>query len=329
MLRRFSLTMLLLASALVTACQSATPAQVQQPTAAAPTAAPTPSAAASTRTITDASGATVAVPSSPQRVVTLSEQDLDGALAVGLTPVGSVNGRGQNTLPLYLSGRVQGIESVGSLSEPSAEKIAALKPDLILFGGLTPAIEKTLPQLRAIAPVVITYNNSDDWKTAFKRTAAALNRDAEASAFLSSYDAKVAEVKAAVLKGGSAEVSIVRWNPTGPGIMQREAFASLVLSDLGMVRPAGQQTPGFSHSEPLSIEQLGQIDADWLFLGTLNADGAAALEQARKNPLWQQLSVVKNQHVVEVDGTIWTSRGGPLAALIVLDTVKSAMAGVS
>ncbi|KAB8143114.1 iron-siderophore ABC transporter substrate-binding protein [Chloroflexia bacterium SDU3-3] len=331
---------LALSSALLASCQSApaatapteAPAATQAPAAtAAPTEAPAATAEASaTRTITDAASREVAVPTSPQRIVTISEQDLDGALALGLKPVGSVNGRGQQSLPSYLGDKVAGIESVGSLAEPSLEKIAALKPDIILFGSLSDALSDQLAQMEKIAPVVVTYKLADDWKTAFRGTASALNQDAQAEAFLASYDARVKEVRAALGEHASDLISIVRWNATGPGIMARDAFSSLVARDLGLQRSAFQQTvEGFSHSEPLSMEELDKLDGDWLFVGTLNAEGDAALTAAKESPLFQQLGVVKGGRVVAVTGQIWGSRGGPLASLIVLDEIQKAMGSAS
>ncbi|HEU4322324.1 MAG TPA: iron-siderophore ABC transporter substrate-binding protein [Roseiflexaceae bacterium] len=315
-----------------TAAPAATdaPAPTDAPAAtAAPAATDAPAAerpADGARTITDATGQEIAVPVDPQRVVVLSEQDLDGTLALGITPVGTVNGRGQKTPPLYLGERAAAITSVGDFSQPSLEKVVELKPDLILIGGIFPQIEALLPDLRTIAPTVVTYALTDDWKTAFRGTANALNKAEEAEKFLADYDARTAAIKTALGANAGTEVSIVRWNPQGPGIMATGSFSSLVLTDLGFKRPASQQQiEGFSHSEPLSLEQLEQIDGDWLFLGTLNADGTKALEEARTQPLFQQLDAVKNNHVVNVDGTFWTSRGGPLAALIILDDVEKSV----
>src|SRR5688572_31139324 len=70
------------------------------------------STGAATRTVTDVTGTTVTVPTAPKRVVALSEQDLDGALALDVTPVGTVNGRGQTTPPKYLGSKVDGIAVV-------------------------------------------------------------------------------------------------------------------------------------------------------------------------------------------------------------------------
>src|SRR5688572_11052587 len=61
-------------------------------------------AASATRavTVTDVTGTKVEVPRAAKRVVALSEQDLDATLALGLKPVGAVNGRGQQKPPAYL-----------------------------------------------------------------------------------------------------------------------------------------------------------------------------------------------------------------------------------
>ncbi|GAB4210736.1 MAG: amonabactin ABC transporter substrate-binding protein [Roseiflexaceae bacterium] len=329
MLKRMAALVLL---ALTLAACGSTNSAAPQPNAAVATAAPAATAATtagqpseSTRTITDATGQQVTVPVAPQRVVVLSEQDLDGALALGVTPVGTINGRGQKTPPLYLGERAAAITSVGDFAQPSLEKVVALKPDLILIGGIFPQIEALLPDLRAVAPTVVTYALADDWKTAFRGTAAALNKSTEAEAFLAGYDTRAAAIRDALGTNADTEASIIRWNPQGPGIMALGSFSSLVLRDLGFRRPASQQIEGYSHSDPLSLEQLDQIDGDWLFLGTLNADGAKALEEARAQPLFQQLDAAKRNHVVNVDGTLWTSRGGPLAALIVLEDVEKAV----
>jgi iron complex transport system substrate-binding protein len=84
------------------------------------------------------------------------------------------------------------------------------------------------------------------------------------------------------------------------------------------------------HQDRYVIEYaLELLDVDWAFIGTLTPDGDAviALEAALENPLFQTLDVVQNDQVVRVDGSLWTSVGGPLAAMMVLDTVEDALMG--
>lgn len=282
-----------------------------------------PDEPAGPRAVTDATGTQVSVPAEPKRVIALSEQDLDGALAVGVTPVGTVNGRGQKAPPAYLGSRVAGIQVVGDVAKPTMDKVIAATPDLILAGSVTD--EQILAQLRQIAPTVVTYQPADDWKKAFRKLGEALGKTDAVQAWFGVYDKKADESKAKFGANAGAKVSLVRWNPQGPGIMQTEHFASLVAADLGLSRPAGQQEKGFAHTAPLSLERLSTIDGDWIFLGTLNAEGQTALATAKATPAFQQLEAVKKSRLVAVDGTVWTSRGGPLAAMQVIDDFTKAL----
>ncbi|HEX5740327.1 MAG TPA: iron-siderophore ABC transporter substrate-binding protein [Pilimelia sp.] len=281
-------------------------------------------AAAQSRTITDATGAQIKVPARPTNVVALAETDLDAAVALGVTPVGASKSRQGDSVAGYLKDKVPGVTVVGEIIKPNVEAIAALnpKPDLILYGHFVTPDPKQLDDLRAIAPTVVTSLVADDWKKSLRGVADALNLAAKADEVLAAYDRKLAEVKKALGGNGDATVSLVRWNPQGPSYLQKQHFASTIVAELGLRRPQGQLTDGTGPSEAVSAEKYDLLDADWMFLGTLNNDGAAALAQAAKNPLWNKLKVTRAARVVAVDGVPWTSRGGPVAAGIVLDDIR-------
>ncbi|WP_435105183.1 ABC transporter substrate-binding protein [Arhodomonas sp. AD133] len=283
-------------------------------------------ARAAERSLTDASGEQVTVPQDPQRVITLSEPDLDAALALGVEPVGTVAGRGQAGPPRYLGERAASVEVIGQFMHPSMGRIIELQPDLILAGGVPDP--QLIAQLRRVAPAVVTYQIGESWRQALQGAAEALHRQAEAEAFLARYRERATAVEAALGQHAGASVSIVRWNPRGPAYMQRDAFASRVIRDAGLRRPDHQQEPGTAHTPPLSLEALERIDADWIFVGTLQPAGEAvrALEQARDMPAFQALNAVQAGHVVSVDGSLWTGPGGPLGALAILADVEEAMA---
>jgi len=63
--------------------------------------------------------------------------------------------------------------------------------------------------------------------------------------------------------------SVVRWQGDSAGLILKELPAGQALSALGMKRPANQDRDGEGHSEPVSLENIDQIDADWIFFGTL------------------------------------------------------------
>ncbi len=279
-------------------------------------------AMAETRQVQDAFGNTVSVPAAPKRVITLSEIDLDTALALGVTPVGTINGRGQAAPPRYLDGRLPaGIEGVGDIDNPNLETLLELEPDLILTGPVKP---EQLAILNEIAPTVITFNWARPWQESMQRTAQALNRKAEAKAVLERYWARIEEARKRLADHQGETLSIVRWNPKGPSYMFLDAFSSSVVEDIGLVRPPHQQDPGHTHSMALSLESLELLDADWLVIGTLATSGEAveAMQQAEQTPAFRQLSAIRAKRFGAVDGSLWTSLGGPQAALQVIEDVE-------
>ncbi|HCG39689.1 MAG TPA: ABC transporter substrate-binding protein [Pseudomonas sp.] len=279
-------------------------------------------ALADTRQVSDAMGNTVTVPEAPKRVITLSEIDLDTALALDVTPVGTINGRGQAAPPRYLEGKLTAdVPVVGDLDNPNLETLLELEPDLILTGPVKP---EQLAILNEIAPTVITYSWGRPWQETMQRTAQILNKNAEANEVLDRYRARVEQARERLSTHQGETLSIVRWNPKGPSYMFKDAFASTVIEDIGLTRPAHQQDPGHTHSMALSLESLELLDADWLVIGTLATSGEAveAMRQAEQTPAFGQLSALQSKRFGAVDGSLWTSVGGPLAALQVIEDVE-------
>ena len=298
-----------------------------QPT---PASSPEASATSETRTVTDASGQEVTLPSHPSRVVTLSEPTTDNALALGVTPIGVVSGRGQQTVPNYLIDRAGDIPILGSIGTPNLEAIGAAHPDLILVDGTSVKNNdtETLTALSQIAPVFFTTQSGGDWRQTFTLTADALGLADQAETKLAEFDQHVASVSARLKDAGYLDqtYSVVRWQGDSAGLILKELPAGQALTALGMKRPANQDRDGEGHSEPVSLENIDQIDADWIFFGTLgkssvnNPSGgntgveasAAALEEAKNTVGFDSLGAVKANHVIPVDGSLWTSTGGYL-----------------
>lgn len=282
------------------------------------------------RPIVDAAGMQMCIPTEPQRIVGLMEADVDALLALDITPVGSTNGRGQATPPRYLNDYLDGVTSVGQFYNPNLEVLLSLEPDLILFGGFTD--EAVLEQLNTIAPTVNTLQHGESWQEHFIRVGEILNKSEEAYAFIEEYDARISEIQGELGDNAGATFIVARWGAEGPQIMAPSlTFSSRILLDLGLngasVIPELQE--GHPHSAPLSLESLELLDVDWAFVGTLSVeeDVLNALDEAINNPLWQSLEVVQNDHVVFIDGSLWTSIGGPIAAMMVLDDIEVALIG--
>ncbi|MFI5569758.1 ABC transporter substrate-binding protein [Streptomyces sp. NPDC051740] len=281
-----------------------------------------------TRRITDATGREVDVPAAPKKVVALSEPTLDAALALGVEPVGTTAGRGQQGVSSYLADKAGEAQVVATVAEADLEKVAALRPDLILLDETT-AVKGEVAKLESIAPTVVTAKLNEDWKKAFTATADALNEKAQAEKLLTGFDADVAAAKGELGDNAGAVVSVIRWQDKAPSVVGRGVgHVGSILTALGLDRPKDQQGVGTGHSEPVSPEKLSTIDGDWLFLGTLGdrADGEKAYAEAEKVPNFGELEAERAGHVVVVQGSAWNSAGGPLAARIVLDDLTKALA---
>ncbi|MFF8501611.1 ABC transporter substrate-binding protein [Streptomyces anulatus] len=277
-----------------------------------------------TRTVKDATGKAVEIPAEPKRIVTLTQEDLDAVLALDIKPVGITNGQGLDKPPAYLADKVEGIDVVGNLLQPVMDKVVAAKPDLILAGDMQD--EQVLKQLREITPAtLVTMAPTDDWKLFFRGVGNAVNKLDDANEFITGHEAaaKAAGEKLGANKG--AEVSIVRWNPDGPSWMENKQFASGVALEMGLKRPASQNKDGNAHTPSLSLEKIDEIDGDWLFLSTLTSDGEKALKDVQSKPAYKELGAVKDGHAVTVDGSVWSTRGGPLAADAVLNDYVEAL----
>ncbi len=282
------------------------------------------------RAVTDSVGTTVCLPEQPERVISLTDGDTDALVALGVEAVGISNGRGSQTPPRYLLDFIpEDYVSVGGFFQPNLEILLELEPDLILFSYGDFAEPELIEQLNEIAPVFIPVSGDGTWQDLFYGVGEALNMEAEVDAFFEDYESRIAEISEAV--EAETQFIIARWAAEGPQVMAPYIFAPAILQELGLVMP--EEIPdlqaGHAHSAPLSLEAVQILDADWLFAGTLQAEGdaAEALEAVFENPLFQQLAVVQNEHVVIVDGSIWTSSGGPLAANLVLDVVEANLIG--
>ncbi|SDG92083.1 iron complex transport system substrate-binding protein [Pseudomonas flavescens] len=260
----------------------------------------------------------------PKRVVTLGENPLDIALSLGVQPIGSVATRGSTGVSEYLRDKAGDIAIVGSARETNLEAVFALRPDLILAStGLS---EDQYQKLSRIAPTIVPKGTFfEDWRINVDLYAKALAKEPEGRAAVQAVDQRIGVLKDRVKPG--QVVSVLRWNPQGPFVMSSHLFVGQLLRQLGFASTAiADSLTEKPHSDILSLENLSRADGDLLFLGTLNADGDKALAQAKAQPAFSYLKAVRDEKVVSVDGQVWSSGAGPLAAGVILDDVEKALA---
>lgn len=273
----------------------------------------------------------VEVPDAPERVVTLYEGALDAALAVEVTPVGAVTTRGGDGVARYIEAHLEGENRpaiVGVVREINLEAVLAERPDLILAAPQLSDEQYAL--LSRIAPTVVPEARelaADNWKHEARLFGAALGREAALESAIDEVEARAAGLAEALAETGiDGSANLVRWMPQGPLVMSEALFTSGVLAAAGLpVDDAGLVNQRGVHSDPLSLENLSRLEGDWLFLATLNEEGDQALAAAKQSAAFARLPVVDKGQVIPVDGQLWTSANGPLAAQAILDDIESAL----
>ena len=276
-----------------------------------------------TRIIKNAFGDNIVVPAGPERVAAMSEPTLDNALALGATLIGGTAGRGQSTIPSYLEDKGHGVPILGNVAQPS-------------YGALKEA-KQAIESLTAIAPLAYTGYAGGDWRDNLRITADALNMTGEADDLVSDYNGKVKSAQRKLEKYRNKTFSIVRWQGDNASLILKELPAGRALTDLGLDRPPNQDRDGEGHSEPVPRENLANIDADYIFLGTLGGDdevgsggGAGTVDverakkvvgEAAKVPGFTGLRAYQEDHIIPVDGSLWTSAGGVLLMNTIVDQI--------
>ncbi|MCL7929517.1 ABC transporter substrate-binding protein [Halomonas llamarensis] len=272
----------------------------------------------------------VDVTDTPERVVTLYEGALDASLAAGVMPLGAVTTRGGDNVAEYIDAHLGDKRPaiMGVVREINLEAVLEQRPDLILAPARLTQAQYQL--LSRIAPTVVPPTQPmapDNWKDEARLYGDALNRLDAIEDAINAVDERAAEIAGALEASGvDGNAFVVRWMPGGPMVMSKNLFAAGLLTQVGLtVEDAGLVGERGVHSDVLSLENLSQVDGDWLCLATLNEDGQEALASAKQSRAFMRLDVVQRDQVVPVNGQLWTSANGPLAALAILDDVEAAL----
>ncbi|MTE19595.1 ABC transporter substrate-binding protein [Streptomyces sp. TRM43335] len=267
----------------------------------------------------------VEVPNDPKRVVVLDTAELDSAVTLGVKPVGSTRSDVASGFLKYLpKEKVEGIENVGNIMAPNLERIAALKPDLIL--GSNVRDKDRYDELSKIAPTVFTETTGAPWKENFLLHADALGKKEEAEKVVEAYREKTAEVTEALGGPEAAKdltVSVVRFvEGADTRIYGRENYIGTILADIGVGRPAiaDKATDGFSLD--VSPEKVDQGDADVVFYTSYGDPAESGEDKAVGGALWKGMEAVRNGRAFRVDDETWIQGIGYTAADTILDELK-------
>lgn len=220
--------------------------------------------------------------------------------------------------------RAEKMADLGNPREPSLERIATLKPDLII--GSAEAHSAIYEQAAKIAPTVLFKHM--DWKRYLERLSEVTGREGVANAALKAYDIRAAAIRER-MKDKDLTVSAVRFAPNrfvvfvdGP-----DAYAPFaVLREAGVKRTAYETVTDGTIVKRPDWEELANLDGDVLLYvsasGFESGPDDALEKQVTGNPLWQLLPAVQAGRAHRVNRGPWQSFHGISSANRILDDIE-------
>jgi iron complex transport system substrate-binding protein len=275
--------------------------------------------AASPIVLRDALG-TVTLPGVAVRVVATEWSYVEDLLALGITPVGVADIAGYHQW-VGVPRIPAAAQDVGTRQEPSLERIAALKPDLII-GPIT-RIQGSIDRLRSIAPVLAfdpyrgDQTQYQEMLGTFATIARATGRGARATAVVERLDRVYATIrKKLAAKGYAGRKLALAQAFTTQGAPTARLFTSNAQT-MGVVRRLGLKNGWTAKSEQYGFSTVG-LEA----LSRLPDDGILVyVAQPNDNPFqgtwandaaYRKLPFVQQGRVYGLRPDTWTF-GGPIS----------------
>ncbi len=275
-------------------------------------------AAGGTREWRQPDGSILQIPADPQRIAALD-------VVAGMMIVQAGRGerivlhlRSDQNLEAGVFEWPAGSVEAGRESDPNIELIAAQRPDLII----TFTESEIFDQLSAIAPAAsVTYRDGFSWREYFVDAADLVGATAEGERIVAGIDRRIAGLRDRIPAGTS--LAVLRVGVGGLGAYPGFYPADLI-DDLGLGTPAqlALDPDGDPCCIDLSVEQLGDLDADVIFAAVdQTGDGAAGWEDLQTNPLWQSHPAVQAGRAHRVSSGAWIS-WTPVGVPLALDDVE-------
>ena len=192
------------------------------------------------------------------------------------------------------------VKSVGSLSKPSTEAIAALDPDLVLLTSDIPAHKKLKEELEGLGYNVraVDIESFDDYAKVMKEFTGLTGRE-------DLYKKNCTDVKARIddLTAGKedafSDVSYlcIRASATKNKALKRDSFACEIISGFGAKNIADDDEA----LDELSLEEIASQDPDYFFVTAMGDEEEAkeSFEQTfASQGVFNELRSVKEGHLI-------------------------------
>uniref|UniRef100_UPI00358E54FA iron-siderophore ABC transporter substrate-binding protein n=1 Tax=Vibrio parahaemolyticus TaxID=670 RepID=UPI00358E54FA len=273
-------------------------------------------------TVHDAYGA-VTFEQVPQRVVVLNWDILEQVLALDIEPIAAPN------LPGYRQWVVnpyapESIEDIGTRAEPNLEKIASLKPDVILAASPQ---QDLIPLLRQIAPVVYLPNFSQNEAAAqtaikhFRTLGALFDKQELAEQKLAKLNDSFKQLRDKIRQHYSAplDVLVMRFSTPNSVLLSTEnSTTDYVVEQLGLTNPIKVSARAWGIKQD-RINRLQNLEQSFV----LYVQPFPQESKLNSSPLWQAMPFVKKQRVNSVKA-VW-AYGGAMSLQYMAEAITDSL----
>ncbi|HCM0861766.1 TPA: iron-siderophore ABC transporter substrate-binding protein [Vibrio parahaemolyticus] len=273
-------------------------------------------------TVHDAYGA-VTFEQVPQRVVVLNWDILEQVLALDIEPIAAPN------LPGYRQWVVnpyapESIEDIGTRAEPNLEKIASLKPDVILAASPQ---QDLIPLLRQIAPVVYLPNFSQNEAAAqtaikhFRTLGALFDKQELAEQKLAKLNDSFKQLRDKIRQHYFAplDVLVMRFSTPNSVLLSTEnSTTDYVVEQLGLTNPIQVSARAWGIKQD-RINRLQNLEQSYV----LYVQPFPQESKLNGSPLWQAMPFVKKQRVNSVRA-VW-AYGGAMSLQYMAEAITDSL----
>lgn len=255
----------------------------------------------------------------PKTIVALDFSFVDTLVALEVYPAGIANVN-KSQVPDYVADKVKDFTNVGERSRPNLDLIRSVHPDLIIASS--DRHEMIQQQLQEIAPTIALDDNSYlEVLDNLMLIGEIVGKTDQARQVKQGLADKMAAARQqvntnrTVLIGGAFDDTFSIW--------MKDSFVGSLMSDIGMIYAYEDleiQTKGYAEVGLLTMQQLVEIDPDYLFV-------YGDLKKWESN--WQYRNLFSNRTggKKEVNRNLWSRGRGPLAAGLILDEAVPVLSG--
>lgn len=282
------------------ATQTATPPATE---VALPSPTPAP---AFPLTVTDSLGRQVTLAAKPERVVAMSPSAVETLFALGVTPVGRPE---TATYPP----EAKQVETFGTSYQPNLERIAAMKPDLIVADATIQA--QLVPSLEGLGvPVVaIDFSGVDRVIDSLRLVGRLVGQQEKGDEVARQIEERIAAATRNLPAQRPKVVAIIAAGPEQYFAAKPSSYIGTMIANLGAENIVSEDEPvgrvaGYTN---LSQERLVQANPDVIiFINPV--PGAPPLSQMlRNNPAWAGLKAFQSGRVFDADPAVYVQAPGP------------------